>query len=78
MQGIYCIETAHWTRRGSPQPSVRHLLRLIESIDGTPFIHRHFSTWDELNYLLVQSTKPRQRPFPSFTWLLTARTEESL
>ena len=32
--GIYCIETTHWERSGSPQPSVRHLLRLIESIDG--------------------------------------------
>jgi hypothetical protein len=62
--GIYCIETTHWERAGAPQPSVRHLLRLIESIDGTPFIHRTFSSWEELSGLLVQATRKSNDSFP--------------
>lgn len=62
--GIYCIETTDWERSGMPQPSVRHLLRLIESIDGTPFIHRTFSSWEELSRLLVQATRESNDGFP--------------
>lgn len=62
--GIYCIETTHWERAGNPQPSVRHLLRLIESIDGTPFIYRTFSSWEELSGLLMQATRESNEGFP--------------
>jgi hypothetical protein len=63
-RGIFCIETTHWGRRGSRQPSVRHLLRLIEGIDGTPFIHRQFSTWEELCFLLTKATRGANHGFP--------------
>jgi hypothetical protein len=61
--GIYCIETTEWERSG-PQPSARHMLRLIESIDGTPFIHRTFSSWEELSALLVRATHESNEDFP--------------
>ena len=72
--GIFCIETTQWSRRGKPQPSVRHLLRLIESIEGTPFIHRQFSTWEELSFLLVQATSRRNSGFP-FLYLASHGTD---
>jgi hypothetical protein len=62
--GIYCIETTHWERAGTPQPSVRHMLRLLESIDGTPFKHRTFTSWEELSGLLVQATRESNDGFP--------------
>lgn len=61
--GIYCIETTDWESSG-PQPSARHMLRLIESIDGTPFIHRTFSSWEELSGLLVRATRESNEDFP--------------
>ena len=62
--GIYCIETTNWERAGAPQPSVRHMLRLLESIDGTPFKHRTFSSWEELSILLVQAPRESNDGFP--------------
>jgi hypothetical protein len=57
------METAHWTvRRRSP--SVEPLLRLIERTQGTPYIHRQFSNWDELQGLLGEATDVRRRRYP--------------
>ena len=60
-RGIYCIETAHWTAGGRSQPSVEPLLRLIQSTQGTPYIHRPFSTWEELHGLLSEAMHGRYR-----------------
>lgn len=63
-RGIFCIETSQWTARRRGQPSVVPLLRLIESIQGTPFIHRQFSTWEDLELLLGQATRASYRRYP--------------
>jgi hypothetical protein len=63
-RGIYCIETAHWTAGGGSQPSVEPLLRLIQSTQGTPYIHRPFSTWEELHGLLGEAMHGRYRRYP--------------
>ncbi|HYF35170.1 MAG TPA: hypothetical protein VD994_07790 [Prosthecobacter sp.] len=63
-RGIYCIETSHWTARGRSQPSVEPLLRLIRSTQGTPYIHRSFSTWEDLHGLLGEAMHGRYRRYP--------------
>ncbi|SEP50765.1 hypothetical protein SAMN02990966_07761 [Rhodospirillales bacterium URHD0017] len=63
-RGIYCIETAHWTAGRLSQPSVEPLLRLIQSTQGTPYIHRPFSTWEELHGLLGDAMHGRYRRYP--------------
>jgi hypothetical protein len=63
-RGIFCIETAHWTAGRRSQPSVEPLLRLIESTQGTPYIHRPFSTGEELLALLGEATHGRYRRYP--------------
>jgi len=63
-RGIYCIETAHWTAGARSQPSVEPLLRLIQRTQGTPYIHRPFSTWEELHGLLCEAMHGRYRRYP--------------
>ena len=63
--GIFCIETSHWNSDAKPkQPSVERLLGLIESTQGTPFIHRDFSTKEELDFLLTEATRGKYKHFP--------------
>ena len=71
MRGIFCIETACWTSRESGrgkhpavQPSVRPILQLITALQGTPCIHRRFTTAEQLQRLLKLATSPRYRAFP--------------
>jgi len=63
-RGIYCIETAHWAAGRRSQPSVEPLLKLIQSTQGTPYIHRPFSTWEELHGLLGEAMHGRYRGYP--------------
>lgn len=63
-RGIYCIETARWTAGGRAQPSVEPLLKLIQSTQGTPYIHRPFSTWEECHDLLGDAMHGRYRGYP--------------
>lgn len=63
-RGIFCIETARWADGRGPQPSVEPLLRLISTTQGTPYIHRAFSTWEELHDLLGEATHGRYRGYP--------------
>ena len=71
MRGIFCIETACWTSRESGrgkhpavQPSVRPILQLITALQGTPCIHRRFTTAEQLQRLLRLATSPRYGAFP--------------
>jgi hypothetical protein len=62
--GFHCIETAHWTAGRRSRPSVEPLLRLIQSTQGTPYIYRPFSTWEELHGLLSERMHGRYRRYP--------------
>lgn len=62
--GIFCIETSHWDDGVPKQPSLEHLLGLIESTQGTPYIHRDFSTKEELEFLLTEATLRKYDDYP--------------
>lgn len=62
--GIYCIETSHWRDGETQQPSVDKLLGLIEDTQGIPYIHRDFSTKEELEFLLTEATQKKFSSFP--------------
>jgi hypothetical protein len=67
LSGIFCIETDRWTggaRDRRRQPSVAPLLQLIAALQGTPYTHRRFSTWEDLQRLLRLATSRRYSDFP--------------
>lgn len=50
LHGIFCLETIWFDERSNP--STRSLLELLERYQGTPFVYRDISTWEELDFCL--------------------------
>ena len=48
--GILCLETIWFDEQENP--STRHLLKLLRSISGMPFVYRDVSTYEEFDFYL--------------------------